>query len=569
MSQTLPSMWRMVKLGGCLQRRRDTVMPATLSDMFVGLVGLEDIQDGGRGGITIRQTKPQEIASLKTRFFTGDILYGKLRPYLNKVGIASQAGLCSTEIWAFGPSSLVDSRYAAFFLSSSFFLDRVTCLTKGANLPRLDTEAFDSIEIPLPPLSEQQRIVEILQEAEEISRLRAEAQVKNEELIPSLFSHFMDEQDYDFQPLHKLAEVVSGVAIGRKKMGMTIEVPYIRVANVQAGFADLSELKTTMATEEEIDQLKLKSGDVLLTEGGDFDKLGRGCLWEGQVELCIHQNHVFRVRPIPNKLNSNFFAHYLQSAKAKHYFLKCAKKTTNLASINLVQLKALPVPNISIEHQERFELQIQAASQCSSLSGDKTLIKLSQSLFAHAFSGKLTAAWREAYNEMISVQAVDRDAALKKVGASVSRSGRETDKDNFQEISTTNIHSELNREQRSLLKIIHMRIRRATQIQYFSAKSLCDSLSGTLHRNPHAVEGHLAVLSARGLIIPVSREEQTEDTGEFVFGNAYRLPLKEYEPSNGEGEPHIGDDIRLRELERIAELMKESPFEKILEKYSK
>ena len=90
--------------------------------------------------------------------------------------------------------------------------------------------------------------------------------------------------------------------------------------------------------------------------------------------------------------------------------------------------------------------------------------------------------------------------------------------------------------------------------RYFSAQLLSDYLSeGPLRRNPQAIEGHLAVFAARGLIIPVSREEQTEDTGEFVFGNAYRLPLEDYEPREGEeGEPRIGDHSRLRELERLA-----------------
>src|SRR5687768_13084626 len=108
MTGIIPQSWRMVKLGDCMQRRKETVLPATLPDGFVGLVGLEDIQDGGRGGITVRQTKPREIESLKTCFRAGDILYGKLRPYLNKVGIAPQVGLCSTEIWAFSPSPVVD-----------------------------------------------------------------------------------------------------------------------------------------------------------------------------------------------------------------------------------------------------------------------------------------------------------------------------------------------------------------------------------------------------------------------------------------------------------------------------
>jgi type I restriction enzyme S subunit len=574
----------MVKLGVCLQRRKDTVMPATLSDASVGLVGLEDIQDGGRGGITIRETKPQDIESLKTRFVAGDILYGKLRPNLNKVGIVARAGLCSTEIWAFGPSPLVNSRFAVFFLASSYFVERVVSLTKGANLPRLDTEAFDSIEIPLPPPSEQQRIVEILQEADQIRRLRAEGEAKTAELIPAMFfDHFVIGPNHDFLPLHKLAEVVSGVAIGRKTKGMTVEVPYLRVANVQAGFVDLSEIKTTTATDEEVLHFALKSGDVLLTEGGDFDKLGRGCLWDGQVDPCIHQNHVFRVRPFSEKLNSRFFAHYLQSAKAKHYFLRCAKKTTNLASINLTQLKALPVPNVSLDDQERFEQQIQIAAECSSKGGTTAFNALARSLSAHAFSGQLTEEWREAHKEQLAREARERDEALKTASKKAGRiprlSGTATLGFSFTvDVSVerrSGIYSDLNREQRDLLAQISAWVKAKKKsveqgdhrVWYFSAHSLSESLEGSLRRHLQAIEGHLAVFATRGIVIPVSREEQTEDTGEFVFGNAYRLPVENMKQflTDDDGnqlvteagdilvtEQEIRDHCRLSELERLA-----------------
>ncbi len=445
--------------------------------------------------------------------------------------------------------------YVAHFLR----LRREGLLQKnqGSTIAGITRDSLALEQIPLPRLSEQQRIVDILQEAEEIRRLRAEAEAKTAELIPAMFyDHFVNGQEHDYRPLYNVADIVSGVALGRKMKGMTVAVPYLRVANVQAGFVDLSEIKTTPTTDEEILQFGLKDGDVLLTEGGDFDKLGRGCLWEGQVEPCIHQNHVFRVRPIPGKLNSHFFTHYLQSARAKHYFLRCAKKTTNLASINLTQLKALPVPNISIQDQERFQVQIQTAGECTTLSGDKTFIALARSLSAHAFSGQLTANWREAHQERLALEARERDAALKEAGATSSYLRRETiqEMEAFFQDRTDGIYSELNREQRVLLRELNRMVGGVRYARYFSAQMLSEYISeGPLRRNPQAIEEHLAVFAARGLIIPVSREEQTEDTGEFVFGNAYRLPLGDHEPCEGEeGEPRIGDHARLRELERLA-----------------
>lgn len=457
--------------------------------------------------------------------------------------------------------------YVAYFLRSR--RDALLQKNQGSTIAGITRGSLALEQIPLPPLGEQQRIVEILQEVEEIRCLRTKAGAKTAELIPAMFyDHFGDGKKSGFLPLYQLSEVVSGVAIGRKTKGMTSEVPYIRVANVQAGFIDLNEVKTTTATEVEIEQFKLNNGDVLLTEGGDFDKLGRGCLWEGQVEPCIHQNHVFRVRPIPGKLNPHFFAHYLQSVRAKDYFLRCAKKTTNLASINLTQLKALPVPDISIEDQERFELLIQKAGECSSELGEKTFIALTQSLSTHAFSGKLTADWREGHGDQIALEVRQRESALKEAGAILTRSSRivEEEIEELLKDRTDGIYAELNREHRGLLREINRMVGSDLYARYFSATLLSDYLSeGPLRRNPQAVEGHLAVFSARGLIIPVSREEQTEDTGEFIFGNAYRLPLLDYDASlvdedadqivteNGDEITvgKIGDFSRLRELERL------------------
>ncbi|WP_367871721.1 restriction endonuclease subunit S [Luteolibacter sp. Populi] len=509
----------------------------------------------------------------------GDILYGKLRPYLNKVGIAPQAGLCSTEIWAFGPSPLVDSKFAAFFLASSFFVERVVSMTKGANLPRLDAEDFDSIEMPLPPLSEQKRIVEILQEADEIRDLRAQAEAKTADLIPAMFfEHFVARNQHGFVPLYKLADAVSGVAVGRKTRGMTSEVSYLRVANVQAGYVDLDEVKTTLATDGEVAQFGLMAGDILLTEGGDFDKLGRGCLWEGQVEPCIHQNHVFRVRPDSSRLNSHFFAHYLQSAKAKNYFLRCAKKTTNLASINLSQLKQLPVPDVSLEDQLRFEDQIREAQQCGTASTDKLFRSLVDSLSAHAFSGELTAKWREANSSRLDAEVHERDQTLKSTRGRIAElltHGTATSKATASlvlEDHADGIYSDLNREQWLLFGEIKRMVGGSSYIRYFNARMLGEYLrTPPLRKNPQAIEGHLAVLAVRGLLIPVSREEQTEDTGEYLFGNAYRLVLKDRpnevqlggktitfngEPITMGSEP--GDLTRLREMERlIGQLEKE------------
>lgn len=87
----------------------------------------------------------------------------------------------------------------------------------------------------------------------------------------------------------------------------------------------------------------MQIGDILMTEGGDFDKLGRGDVWQGQVATCLHQNHVFAVRPQTQLVDSQFLSALAASEYGRNYFLSCAKRSTNLASINSSQLKAFPV----------------------------------------------------------------------------------------------------------------------------------------------------------------------------------------------------------------------------------
>jgi type I restriction enzyme S subunit len=184
---------------------------------------------------------------------------------------------------------------------------------------------------------------------------------------------------------------VSGITKGRSLNGKaTKSVPYLRVANVQAGYLDLTEMKEIEATPTEIKGLTLLAGDIVLTEGGDYDKLGRGAQWRGEVTPCIHQNHVFRVRLHPDLAEPDYFEAYLQTHAATRYFLSVAKRTTNLASINMTQLRNLPVMLPSVEFQRAFVEQvsrvrsIQLQSSAASLTAQTTFNALLGRVFSQA-----------------------------------------------------------------------------------------------------------------------------------------------------------------------------------------
>ena len=142
--------------------------------------------------------------------------------------------------------------------------------------------------------------------------------------------------------MKRIADVQTGVAKGKDHGSRnTISVPYLRVANVQDGYLDLETVATMDIPPEDLQRYALQPGDVLMNEGGDFDKLGRGHVWDGQIEPCITQNHVFAVRP--RMVASAWLNAITGSNFAQFYFMTRSKQSTNLASISSTNLMELPV----------------------------------------------------------------------------------------------------------------------------------------------------------------------------------------------------------------------------------
>lgn len=158
------------------------------------------------------------------------------------------------------------------------------------------------LEIEYPPIDQQVKTVKVLDKVESIINNRQNQLQKLDELVKARFVElfgdmFLNSKAWEERPLDLLAEVVSGITKGRKtKEPHLTEVPYMAVSNVKDGYIDWTTVKTIQATQQEIEQYRLLPDDVLMTEGGDPDKLGRGAILKEPLENCIHQNHIFRVR---------------------------------------------------------------------------------------------------------------------------------------------------------------------------------------------------------------------------------------------------------------------------------
>ena len=262
-------------------------------------------------------------------------------------------------------------------------------------------QQYSKIRVSIPPIPEQERIVARIEElfsqldagVETLKKTKAQLSVYRQAAITEAFSV---ENNTPNVCLSDIAQIIGGITKGRDLSGTeTIELPYLRVANVQNGYLDLSEIKTIKLRVDEKERYLLKPGDVLYTEGGDRDKLGRGTVWRGEIKDCVHQNHVFKARVDQSKAIPEYVAFWSMSTPARNYFYQKGKQSVNLASINKTVLSALTLPLPTLEKQREIINHIESRlSVCDSIEQtvDAALHQaeaMRQSVLKQAFDGRL------------------------------------------------------------------------------------------------------------------------------------------------------------------------------------
>ena len=245
------------------------------------------------------------------------------------------------------PADAVDSTFLFYLLQHEYAAGRVMRYqqqTTGLINFRLKDYLKEAVRYPRSK-DDQRDIAVLLSSLDEQIELTALLIEKSEALRAGVIKDALERcLGAPREPLAKLATVGSGITLGRKFSGPgTSDYPYLRVANVQDGHIDLTEVKTLRLPQSVAARAMLQPGDVLMNEGGDFDKLGRGAVWRGQIANCLHQNHVFRVRCNQELLLPDFLALWAASEFGKKFFMLASKQSTNLASINSTQLKKFPV----------------------------------------------------------------------------------------------------------------------------------------------------------------------------------------------------------------------------------
>lgn len=404
--EALPSNWVVAPLDVCCDINPPTDISSIEPDTQVTFVPMAAVGTMTNVIDTSTKRPLHEIATGFTRFQSGDVIFAKITPCMENGKIALipplpyGLGIGSTEFHVLRPRGGIHAAYINFYLTQNSFRETAKRAMSGAvGQQRVPAAFLRETLIPIPPNEEQARIVAavsalfeeieageaaLARARESLTQFRASllhaactgaltvdwraANPSNEtgedvirssqsaagplvrgKLSNSLPTDLPNDlpqlpSSWRWVPLWQLCHVIGGITVDAKRSGEDlVDVPYLRVANVQRGRLDLGTLKTLRASPDQIARLALRPNDVLLNEGGDRDKLGRGWVWEGQVETCIHQNHVFRARPYLPGLDGRFISHYLNDL-GRSYFFNKATQTVNLASISLRTVLAVPIP---------------------------------------------------------------------------------------------------------------------------------------------------------------------------------------------------------------------------------
>ena len=361
--------WKRLPFGAFVQSVNQRVEPSQAGDeIYVGLEHL-DPQD-----LHIRRWgKGSDVIGTKLCFRKGDLIFGRRRAYQRKLAVAEFDGICSAHAMVVrAKPDVVLPEFLPFLMMSDRFMNRAVEISVGSLSPTINWTTLKLEEFALPPLDQQRRIAEILWAMDGMLNAYNQASATADAYIASHLltalgnsSNGQREQRFTTVPLRQIARLQTGIAKGKSYLSnvATVELPYLRVANVHDGFLDLSDLKTIVIREADRTRFLLQEGDVVICEGGDFDKVGRGTIWRGEVTDCVHQNHVFCLRADKSVVMPEFIALQLGSPYGKQYFLGCAKKTSNLASINSSQVKAFPFQLPTLKEQQTLVAETQRVEE--------------------------------------------------------------------------------------------------------------------------------------------------------------------------------------------------------------
>ena len=428
----IPSTWEWVRLGNVVDYgSSDKAESADIPD-DAWLLDLEDIQKDTSRLLQRKSFRDSPSKSTKTVFAVGDVLYGKLRPYLNKVLVADAPGYCTTEIIPIRAFGFIDPVYLCHALKRPEFIAYANSKSYGMNLPRLSTEDARNAPFPLPPLAEQKRIVakvdELMALCDRLEAQQQERETRHAALACASLARFADAptpanlillfhpaytilpsdlrksiltlavqgklvpQDPNDEPAEdwlrtidkakpneggeigeppfslpagwvwlrvaSVFEVAGGIQKTPHRTPRNNAFPYLGVGNVYRGRLDLTNVKEFELEPGELDRRRLEAGDLLVIEGnGSFNEIGRCAKWNGEIENCVHQNHVIRCRPADARI-SDFVLLFLNSPNGMEIMQRLAITSSGLYSLSVGKIRRIEIPVPPLAEQRRIVAKV-------------------------------------------------------------------------------------------------------------------------------------------------------------------------------------------------------------------
>lgn len=376
------------RLGDVCEQIRETIKPGKRPELRY--IGLESIEAGtGMFAEGELSKTPESPLATSFRFGPEHVLYGKLRPYLNKVVTPDFEGKCSTEIAPLLPASNIDRRYLAYFLRKPEIVESISAKTAGARMPRADMDFVFSLPIPLRSLAEQIRDVDTLSRAEGIVRLRREAERKSAELVAATFIDMFGDpttntMGWTVAPLQSVALVGSGFGFPITYQGKhSGAYPFYKVSdmNLKGNEVEMKEANNYISEEDMVD-LRAKSfpkGTVI------FPKIGAAIATNKKRILTINScfdNNVMGITP-----GDGIVPSYLHA-------LICAKNLSDFASDSnppsirktTVEDWVIPVPpyeaQVKFDHQVGLVRSIQAQQAAATVKAQETFDALLAQIFS-------------------------------------------------------------------------------------------------------------------------------------------------------------------------------------------
>jgi type I restriction enzyme S subunit len=326
------------------------------------VVGLEHIDPGD---LRIRRWGDfADGTTFTTLFKPGQVLFGKRRAYQRKVAVADFEGVCSGDIYVLEPANdRLMPELLPFLCQTDAFFDHAVGTSAGSLSPRTNWPSLASFEFLLPPIQEQARLVE----AASACRTALDA------LQDAYIAAVVAEAAYGKSVAHSLTETAPLVAIGNVadvQYGLTVNQkraesshykPYLRVANVQRGAFDLSEIKEIGVFDGDMVH-ELRLGDVLVVEGHAVrSEIGRAAIWQGEVPGALHQNHLIRIRASGDML-PRYICEMINSPHGQKYFQTRAKSSSGLNTINSSVVREYRIPQPAVSEQEQVVSVFQSMS---------------------------------------------------------------------------------------------------------------------------------------------------------------------------------------------------------------